>query len=374
MLIKFEVENFKNFKEKVVFDLSASSDYNFSNEAIKNLKGNNSYINKGIIYGKNGSGKSNFGLALFDIISHLTNNNTRNEKYDVYMNLDSNKEVANFKYTFLFNDKYLVYEYSKTKFNELVYEKLSIDGEEFIQYDFRENRGSSIVEGAESLELVSENNVNISRVKFILNTAILKDTIENKVLIKFKEFVERMLLFYSTEERGYIGFTTGSEKLSKIILEKSSVKDFQEFLSSLDINYDLIEKEIDGEKGIYCRFENKDINYFNVISTGTSSLTLFYCWSLEMDKMSLVYMDEFDAFYHFELSQKLMKKIIERLPNTQVFLTTHNTNLIENDILRPDCYFQIFKNNIKSFEQLTDKNIKKEHNLQRMYKGGAFVE
>ena len=67
MLKKFSVENFKGFQDKITFDIGSPSNYNFNSEIIKN-----GCVTKGIIYGINSSGNSNLGLAIFDIITHLT--------------------------------------------------------------------------------------------------------------------------------------------------------------------------------------------------------------------------------------------------------------------------------------------------------------
>lgn len=48
MLKRFEVTNFKGFKDTLLFDLSAR-DYAFNSEIVKN-----GLVNKAIIYGKNG--------------------------------------------------------------------------------------------------------------------------------------------------------------------------------------------------------------------------------------------------------------------------------------------------------------------------------
>jgi hypothetical protein len=57
-----------------------------------------------------------------------------------------------------------------------------------------------------------------------------------------------------------------------------------------------------------------------------------------MEKASFVFIDEFDAFYHYELSESVQKRL-RRIPGVQIFTTTHNTDLMSNDLLRPDCYF-----------------------------------
>jgi hypothetical protein len=67
MLKKFSVENFKGFKEKITLDIGTPSNYSFNSEIIEN-----GCVTKGIIYGINSCGKSNLGLAIFDIITHLT--------------------------------------------------------------------------------------------------------------------------------------------------------------------------------------------------------------------------------------------------------------------------------------------------------------
>lgn len=90
-----------------------------------------------------------------------------------------------------------------------------------------------------------------------------------------------------------------------------------------------------------------------------------------MGKASLVYIDEFDAFYHFELSKEV-QKLLNKLKGVQIFTTTHNTDLMSNDLLRLDCYFLLHDNKITSLSKLADKEIRKAHNLQRMYKAGAF--
>lgn len=67
MLAKFAVENFRGFENKIEIDLTRPANYEFNKEAVKD-----GIIKNGIIYGPNGCGKSNFGLAIFDIVDHLT--------------------------------------------------------------------------------------------------------------------------------------------------------------------------------------------------------------------------------------------------------------------------------------------------------------
>ena len=55
-----------------------------------------------------------------------------------------------------------------------------------------------------------------------------------------------------------------------------------------------------------------------------------------------------------------------------MFLTTHDTFLLSNDLLRPDCFFVLKSNEIKDLCDLTDKELRSGHNLEKLYRGGKF--
>ena len=99
MLKKVEITNFKNFNEKFTFDLSDTNNFEFNQECIQN-----GIVNTGVIYGHNGCGKSNLGLAIFDLVSHLTDKKFQNEQYRNYLNANSDEKIATFKFTFLFDE------------------------------------------------------------------------------------------------------------------------------------------------------------------------------------------------------------------------------------------------------------------------------
>ncbi|MCI6017524.1 MAG: ATP-binding protein [Clostridiales bacterium] len=366
MLKKFSVENFKGFKDKIILDIGSPSNYSFNPGIIEN-----GCVTKGIVYGINSCGKSNLGLAIFDIIVHLTEKQKLLQGYDFYLNMSGRKSFAEFEYAFAFDAHEVVYKYRKSDVNTLQAESLSIDGKEVIYYDFVRREGFTLLEGSDTLNASIKNESPISRVKYVNSNTILAENTENQVFKRFIDFVNRMLLFYSLDSRGYEGFMNGSESVAEGIVNNGKVKDFQEFLKENDIIYDLYACEVDGRKAIYCHFENQDADLFKIASTGTRSLALFYYWYIRMKKASFVFIDEFDAFYHFELSESVEKRL-KKLLGVQIFTTTHNTNLMSNDLLRPDCYFLLKDNKIKAISELTEKELRQAHNLQKMYKAGAF--
>ncbi len=371
MLKKFKVSNFKNFKQSAILDFGNPSNYEFNSEIIRD-----NCIGKAMIYGINGSGKSNLALALFDIVLHLTDKQKNIHSYEPYLNLQSDKKVAEFEYTFVFNNKELVYSYKKSAPELLTYESLKIDNVKIMEYSFDNKEGFVKLQGAENLRLVSEDEGiedRLSRVKYIKSNALLESDEYNKIFTEFTQFVDKMLMFYSLDRNGYQGLTTGSERYTQRIIEEEKLADFEKFLKKHEIKYSLVPVEVNGMKDIYCDFNGEMVPFTQIASTGTKSLALFYYWYLKMDQASFVYIDEFDAFYHFELAQSLVE-LTKDLPNTQIVMSTHNTDLLSNDLLRPDAYYEIENNKIKPFDKKTEKEIRKAHNMQKMYKAGTFNE
>ena len=227
MLKKFSVENFKGFEDKITFDIGTPSNYNFNSEAI-----GNGCVTKGIIYGINSCGKSNLGLAIFDIITHLTEKEKLLKSYDLYLNMSGRKSFAEFEYVFTFDGHEVVYKYKKTNVNTLQEESLSIDEKEIVYYDFVKGEGFTRLEGSETLNAAIKNDSPISRVKYVNSNSILADNMENHVFKKFMDFVEHMLLFYSLDSRGYEGFMNGNEGVAEGIVNSGKVDEFKEFIPS----------------------------------------------------------------------------------------------------------------------------------------------
>ena len=369
MLRKFAVENFKPFKERFVFDLSKPGNYEFSSDCVKD-----GVISKGAIYGINGIGKSNFGLAVFDIVNTLTNKAKELDRYKAFLNLNSKKQYAKFEYEFSFSNHILCYTYSKKSVNELIEESIKIDDKEMLYYDYINKNGFSYFKGTEKINLIDESKV--SRAKFILNTTVLDNGDEyNAVLKEFKNFVDHMLLFYSLKDNGFIGFKEMPEYVDSIIINAGKVEDFETFLKKQGIDVNLTVIDTPEGKKLYLKYDNGVINYFDKggSSTGMVSLALYYSWFIFLQECSFVIIDEFDAFYHYELAEEIVREL-KAFSNAQIFVTTHNTDLLSNDLLRPDCYFVLTNEKIDSLNHLTDKDLRLAHNLQKMYKGKAFQQ
>lgn len=373
MLKKFSVSNYRQFKDTLEFDLSASN-YSFN----ENCTSNN-LITLALVYGENGTGKSTLGWAIFDLISHLTDHETGSTN-DYYLNALSSVKFASFKFEFVFliNNKNVdvIYEYKKNEKKILISEKITINKELVLDYQLNKPLITTL-KGTEHLNKNINPSQNLSAVKYIYsNTSLDRRNSNNKVFVEFVEFINHMLWFRSLfDDKSYIGYQTGSKKVLEDILQNDNLKDFEDFLSYMGLNFKLVLlKTLSGvDIGIKFSEDTKPVPFFEVSSTGTRSLTLLYYWwqTIKKDEIRLLFIDEFDCSYHFALSQKLIL-LLKGLKNTQVILTTHNTDLLTTELIRPDCGFILDGKQIKSLNKRTDKELREAHNLERLYQAGKF--
>ncbi|MBR2793303.1 MAG: AAA family ATPase, partial [Solobacterium sp.] len=106
-------------------------------------------------------------------------------------------------------------------------------------------------------------------------------------------------------------------------------------------------------------------------SSGTAALELLFYWSRRFKDLSFLFIDEFDAFYHFELARNVLM-YVAGIDNLQSIFTTHNSYLASNNLLRPDCYFMLSNGELKSFADSTDRELREGHNLEKMLRNGEF--
>lgn len=372
MLKSLTVSNFKAFKEPVTIDFSTTGNYTFNTEAVKD-----GIVKTAVMYGKNASGKSSLGLAIFDIVGTLTDNYISKENYANYENRYSNDMVISFEYTFSFNNRDVVYSYTKGRFKDILSEKLRINDKILVDYNRLNDKNKIVLnmKGAENTNLILKQ-LNFSILRFIKSNVILTQNEENELFEKMYDFVSKMLLFWSLDTKGFVGYTpvSGQSIIEKIIKE-DHFADLQKFFKDAGFEDELDHRIWNGSEQLMIKYGNDNTIDFNLAaSSGMRSLLLVYYWLEDIADPkkcpSFIFIDEFDAFYHFELSYF----IIERLKSygCQVLLTTHNTSIFTNDLLRPDCYYICSKDKIVNAHNATLKELRYGHNLEKLYRGGTF--
>jgi AAA15 family ATPase/GTPase len=335
-----------------------------------------------LIYGYNGVGKSNLGLAIMDIIIHLTDKERTPLLNKNYRNAETDSDIVEFIYQFKFNGLIVEYQYGKTAPESIVYEHLSIDNKQIVSYN--RNTGEKLTINLPGTEMLNKdiNKIPISVIKYIKSNAVLQESPETAVFLAFLSFVDRMLFFRNLDDRAYAGYSVGVGKLFDDIIEKKHFDDFKDFLKEAELPSNLAYQKVGDQYKVFFNYitdsaDTNLIDFFQNCSTGMKSLCVFYYWlqfvRFSKTPPSFIFIDEFDAFYHQSLSEFVVREI-KKINNCQFILTTHDTSVMSNDILRPDCLFLMGKNKLKSLSILSEKEIRFAHNVEKMYRSGAFDE
>lgn len=364
MLVKFAVTNYRGFANRIEWDLSKPSNYSFNTFAIKD-----GIIKNGIVYGPNGSGKSNFAMAIFDITNHLSQKWKKVNYYDNFTYTGKLNFPVKFEYAFKFMDDTLLYTYSKSPDGKLEEEELVVNNKLIFC-----NKNSVLtlddvefpMDSAVKANLANNAN-NVSIVNFLLTSYPLA---KEHYLLKLQQFVNSMLWFRSVEKNEFMGLATAPANLDEYIIKNQLTRDFEDFIHRVSGQSFEFQDPKDDDKELYCVFGLGRIPFDKIASTGTQSLMLLYYWLKQMANASFVFIDEFDAFYHFRLSYEVCKTLFA-LP-CQAFTSSHNTYLMTNDLLRPDCNFILQDNKIKPLSDCTQKELRFGHNIEKMFRGNAF--
>ena len=370
MLKRFAVENYRGFRGRVEMDLSKVRNYTFHQEYIQD-----GLVNKCMIVGRNGCGKTNFGLALFDIVSVLTDFQTEVKQKDVFefLNGDSDVHYVTFSYVFQFGLDEICYEYRKTSPDNIIYESMTVNKMTvFVRYGLDADYSGLGRYGAGNLR-VDIGDGALSVLRHIANNTSQP---EGSPITAVMDFVKGMLYVRSTQEGNrYIGIMRGSEALQDYIVANGLKDDFRNILREMaDLDVDLDVTDAPGTpRRLVLKTRNKLLDFDASASSGTRLLMLHYYWMKHLADVTFVYLDEFDAYYHFELAENVMRRLSDN-PRFQCVFTSHNTTLVSNRILRPDCYMVLDSRGITSLPDLTDREIREGHNLEKLLRGGEFDE
>lgn len=383
MLKKFSLRNYKNFKEDITIDFQKTAGYQFNNDCITD-----GIISQMLIYGRNATGKTNLGRALVDIHYILFGGLWFMEE-GAFLHADSTEDAASFMYAFQFEDHEVVYQYARLANYVLKEEKLSVDQKMIYHCDFlhekfdfdhlhdidAESTGieryrQSLLHSTENAEEESENQLPFLR--WLVNNTALQG---GSLLLKLADYVRGM--FRMTVRQGLMRRPNRANSAFFETLEDfSAMADFEEFLNVMGIACKLALKELpDGQKELYF-VHDRMVPFFENASSGTLALVELYRKFVVAGRgATLLYLDEFDAFYHYEMAENIVRFFKDKFPQCQVIMTTHNTNLMTNRFMRPDCLFILStEGKLTALCNATQRELREGHNLEKMYISGEFVK
>ncbi len=379
MLKKFVVKNYKNFKDEITIDFENIAGYQFNMDCLSE-----GIIGKMLIYGRNATGKTNLGKALLDIGLTMFGG-TRYAGNGILLNADSIEDAAVFQYEFRFGDVDLGYKYSRLSNQELRDEELFIDGKSIFKCNFSSQKynfdhlnyidaeTANIDRYLQSLEVGEDDEISEPKLPFlrwlISNVALKNDS----ALIQLANYVRRMMMITVGNGMRY-RFGRMNEGFYESLENPERLKDFEDFLNAMGIECKLILKKLpDGQRELYFAHEQL-VPFYENASSGTLALAELYRRLIpKVWDASLIYLDEFDAFYHYEMAENVIRFFKHKYPKCQMIMTSHNTNLMTNRIMRPDCLFILSrKGTLTALCNATERELREGHNLEKMYISGEF--
>lgn len=396
MLLEFKCSNHRSIKEEVNFSMIAGSD-NTSEGLLKEF-GKFRVLRSAVIYGANGSGKSNFISALLfmcDLVSNSINYQPGQGIFQVRHKLSAEDSSSRYSIQFVRNDIRYAYGFSV---------KQNLIQDEYLYY-FPKGRQVKIFE-RDRLEIRPGDRY---KGVFDVSVSILKD---NRLFLScaanysnVKEIEEAFLFFktdiviYNPEINNWTEYSiklmqdndmmkkiflnilralgTGAKDV-KVKLEKIKLADLPQELPLPDALKSLLGTKEGNRieaKVIYDQFE---VDLMTEESTGVKRLFQMICPIIDiLNKGKILICDELETCLH----ESVIFQIVQLFQNyqkdkfAQLIFSTHDTSLLDSDLFRRDQVWFTQLNNERAtdlYSLVEIKNVRKSENLEKGYVSGKY--
>lgn len=371
MLVKLTMKNFKSFVKKTTIDLNATG-----YEILSDTNKTEDDLLKGALFvGGNASGKTTIIRAIRFLLELLVWQSDIQlfEYKSLYSDLKQRMEL---EYEFKINDSIIKY-ILETDNNRIQKEILLQDGKEILT---RINNNAEYV-GIDNMKVeienVQSNQAALRKVYF--------DTrfIDNESLKQWFQFLKDSVYIDQARKMVLCG---NQEKMNKNYFENDGKAEFNKFLK--EINYNQIIDYVSEYKNESMQFNfqnNKDVVVIredmnvglpiNMESEGNITLVQVLPQILQaMKNNCMVIIDEFSSAFNNLLEEKIIKFFMENSKRSQLFIVSHSTNLLSNNLLRPDQIYTVDYINGKgsSVNRVSDSKPREAQNLEKMYLSGVF--
>lgn len=370
MLKSIKLDNYTTFINPTTIDFSATN-YKFLDENIGNDK-----ILKGCLFvGENASGKSQILKSIKFLLDLLFGN--KDFDFKIYKSFYTKKANYRLEYDFVISSKNVKYIVELNK-NGFVLEELFLEEKAIIK---RMGNTAKFLLGDEKPDYEISSKLSFLR-RVYFDTHFYDDEILNKWFDFLKnsiyvDCVKRVINSYSIDGlKPYDYF------------EKESVKDFNKFLKMIDYkqsvkfdNEDFIYGDIafiTSENNKVLSFKKDGTDIFipeSFESVGNITLSVLYPSLVRaMKNDCMLILDDFGSGFHNELEECFVKYFFYCAKNSQLFFTSHSTNLLNNTILRPDQIYSVYfeGKNGSIIERFSDEMPRESQNVEKMYLNGVF--
>ena len=396
MILEFSVKNFLSFKEKVTFSMIANSNKELNDNYVE--IGGNKVLKSAAVYGANASGKSNLFKILTLVVLMLRSSNSVdiNAKLPLIpfkLDKGSVNKPSEFEIKFILDETRYVYGFIADKdkiYDEYLY--YYPNGRETKIFDRTNINEYSYTQKDEKIlrEIETKNAQN----KFFLATATNWNFDKTKAAYNFlTNGIGTCNNLEILKNMAYKMYETNPDYLKDFaidFLQKAdfNIEDYQisqidvpgEFLTAIP---EFITKTLpDKPKAYQVLFKHKNSdNYLSIDeeSLGTQMIFAFIPFladSLKNKKVLII--DELDKSLHSFLVQYIVEIFNDAEINkngSQLIFNTHDTNLLDLNILRRDQIWFTEKNSEtgeSDLYSLSDFSVRKQENVEKGYMLGRY--
>ena len=368
MLAKMYLTNFLSFKERTEIDLTASK---YSILGKTNVY--KSEILKGALFiGPNASGKSNALKGLSFIIKMIKGEGV---SFNRYRCLFSDNPIITIEYEFIFESKKVEYVIEYNIQTNSISENLKID--EITVLKRTGNTGElRIGQSVTTDDQVDSETLFLRTASF--NTGRFP---QEPTLRKLMDFLQNSYIVYEYNWDARVGSTItryaeefGVEKINKYLT--AFKYDFSMEYGSESEGAGL--KLTLGADNKMVFLKRKSFPFPNVLINESQGNQVFADLLPHLirviENAGMLIVDEFGNSFHNKLAEKIISFFMENAKNSQIFITSHHTNLISNSVFRPDqinliTFLNTSGSNVKRLSQFKPREAQ---NLEKMYLGGMF--
>lgn len=347
MLAKMYLTNFLSFKERTEIDLTASK---YSILGKTNVY--KSEILKGALFiGPNASGKSNALKGLSFIIKMIKGEGV---SFNRYRCLFSDNPIITIEYEFIFESKKVEYVIEYNIQTNSISENLKID--EITVLKRTGNTGElRIGQSVTTDDQVDSETLFLRTASF--NTGRFP---QEPTLRKLMDFLQNSYIVDEYNWDARVGSTItryaeefGVEKINKYLT--AFKYDFSMEYGSESEGAGL--KLTLGADNKMVFLKRKSFPFPNVLINESQGNQVFADLLPHLirviENAGMLIVDEFGNSFHNKLAEKIISFFMENAKNSQIFITSHHTNLISNSVFRPD---QI---NLITFLNTSGSNVKR---------------
>ena len=362
MLKKIKLDNYTTFIQPTEIDFSASNYKFLESENV----GSNKILKGCLFVGENASGKTKILKSITLLLDLLFGNN----EVDLVSNKSfyTNKSTYKLEYTFIEEGKEIIY-LIELGINEIVSEKLILDKQ--IILERLGNTAKFNLNDEKTFSNISNKLSFLRRIYFDTNFY------GNEVLNKWFNYMKKSV-YINCYYRTVINYS-GTSLLVHEYLNNNKVDDINKFLEKIDYKQKIeygTETSNDNTKFISFNKKGTDI-YISEMFESIGNITfmeLLPSFLHAINNECMISIDEFSSGFHNELEECIIKYFFHYAKDSQLFFTSHSTNILNNTLIRPDQIYSVYFDSKKGsvLKRFSEEMPRESQNTEKMYLNGVF--